>query len=350
MVPKKKKGGLTALSSKRKTALLWGIAALAVVLITATGFYRVQEGCEGLVLTFGKITGQKGPGLYWRIPLIQQVKTESVTEIITQEFGFRTTTVGTTSSSSEYEDVPEEAIMITGDGNIVRVESVYQVVVKDPASYLFNVDDPMGTLQHAFETVLRRNIQNRTLDDALLNKQDIESQVLPDFRNLVNAYQLGLEVKEVRIQNITVPTEVAAAYEDVNNALNEKTRKLDEAEKYANQVVPAARAEAYNMVQQAEAYKAETIAQAEGEVTVFNQILEKYRLAPEITRQRLKIEAMEAILASASQKFIVQQDDGGLLKILPLEEETPQAPAATPQPTTQPQTTAAEQEGADNHE
>ena len=331
MVPKKKKGGLTALSSKRKTALLWGIAALAVVLIAATGFYRVQEGCEGLVLTFGKITGQKGPGLYWRIPLIQQVKTESVTEIITQEFGFRTTTVGTTSSSSEYEDVPEEAIMITGDGNIVRVESVYQVVVKDPASYLFNVDD-------------------RTLDDALLNKQDIESQVLPDFRNLVNAYQLGLEVKEVRIQNITVPTEVAAAYEDVNNALNEKTRKLDEAEKYANQVVPAARAEAYNMVQQAEAYKAETIAQAEGEVTVFNQILEKYRLAPEITRQRLKIEAMEAILASASQKFIVQQDDGGLLKILPLEEETPQAPAATPQPTTQPQTTAAEQEGADNHE
>ncbi len=339
------------MSSKKKTALLWGAAALAVILVAATGFYRVQEGCEGLVLTFGKITDQKGPGLYWRIPLIQQVRTESVTEIITQEFGFRTTTVGTTSSSSEYEDVPEEAIMITGDGNIVRVESVYQVVVKDPASYLFNVDDPMGTLQHAFETVLRRNIQNRTLDDALLNKQDIESQVLPDFRNLVNAYQLGLEVKEVRIQNITVPTEVAAAYEDVNNALNEKTQKLDEAEKYANQVVPAARAEAYNMVQQAEAYKAETIAQAEGEVTVFNQILEKYRLSPEITRQRLKIEAMEAILASASQKFIVEED-GGLLKLLPLEGDAAQEQeAAQPAPTPQPETTTATApEGEASHE
>ena len=339
------------MSSKKKTALLWGAAALAVILVAATGFYRVQEGCEGLVLTFGKITDQKGPGLYWRIPLIQQVWTESVTEIITQEFGFRTTTVGTTSSSSEYEDVPEEAIMITGDGNIVRVESVYQVVVKDPASYLFNVDDPMGTLQHAFETVLRRNIQNRTLDDALLNKQDIESQVLPDFRNLVNAYQLGLEVKEVRIQNITVPTEVAAAYEDVNNALNEKTQKLDEAEKYANQVVPAARAEAYNMVQQAEAYKAETIAQAEGEVTVFNQILEKYRLSPEITRQRLKIEAMEAILASASQKFIVEED-GGLLKLLPLEGDAAQEQeAAQPAPTPQPETTTATApEGEASHE
>lgn len=339
------------MSSKKKTALLWGAAALAVILVAATGFYRVQEGCEGLVLTFGKITAQKGPGLYWRIPLIQQVRTESVTEIITQEFGFRTTTVGTTSSSSEYEDVPEEAIMITGDGNIVRVESVYQVVVKDPASYLFNVDDPMGTLQHAFETVLRRNIQNRTLDDALLNKQDIESQVLPDFRNLVNAYQLGLEVKEVRIQNITVPTEVAAAYEDVNNALNEKTQKLDEAEKYANQVVPAARAEAYNMVQQAEAYKAETIAQAEGEVTVFNQILEKYRLSPEITRQRLKIEAMEAILASASQKFIVEED-GGLLKLLPLEGDAAQGQeAAQPAPTPQPETTTATApEGEASHE
>ncbi|MFR1759899.1 MAG: hypothetical protein ACLSX2_09350, partial [Christensenellaceae bacterium] len=167
----------------------------------------------------------------------------------------------------------------------------------------------------------------------------------------VNDYQLGLEVKEVRIQNITVPTEVAAAYEDVNNALNEKTQKLDEAEKYANQVVPAARAEAYNMVQQAEAYKAETIAQAEGEVTVFNQILEKYRLSPEITRQRLKIEAMEAILASASQKFIVEED-GGLLKLLPLEGDAAQEQeAAQPAPTPQPETTTATApEGEASHE
>ena len=318
---------------KRKNLLVWGALVLIVVLAAASGFYRVEEGCEGLVLTFGKITDRKGPGLYWRIPIVQKVMSESVTEIITKEFGFRTTTVGTTATSSEYEDMPDEAIMITGDGNIVRVEAVYQVVIEDPASYLFNVDDPMGTLQHAFETVLRRNIQNRTLDDALLNKQDIESQVLPDFRNLIDAYQLGLEVKEVRIQNITVPTEVAAAYEDVNNALNKKTQKLDEAEKYANQVVPAARAEAYNMVQEAEAYKAETVAEAQGEVTVFNQILEKYRLAPKITRQRLKIEAMESILSSAARKFVVQQDASGLLQVLPLDEEAAQV--------TIPQTTAA---------
>lgn len=309
------------MSFKKKGLLIWGVLILIVAIIAGSGFYHVEEGCEGLVLTFGKITDRKGPGLYWRIPGVQEVRTESVTEIITREFGFRTTTVGTTDSSSEYEDIPDEAIMITGDGNIVRVEAVYQVVIADPASYLFNVDDPMGTLQHGFETVLRRNIQNRTLDDALLNKQDIESQVLPDFRDLVNAYELGLEVKEVRIQNITVPTEVAAAYEDVNNALNEKTRKLDEAEKYTNQVVPAARAEAYNMVQEAEAYKAETIAEAQGEVTVFNQILNKYKLAPEITRRRLKIEAMESILSSASKKFIVQQDANGLLQVLPLDDE-----------------------------
>jgi len=326
---------------KRKGLLVWGVLILVIVLIAASGFYRVEEGCEGLVITFGRITDRKGPGLYWRVPGVQEVMSESVTEIITKEFGFRTTTVGTTATSSEYEDVPDEAIMITGDGNIVRVEAVYQVVIEDPASYLFNVDDPMGTLQHAFETVLRRNIQNRTLDDALLNKQDIESQVLPDFRDLIDAYQLGLEVKEVRIQNITVPTEVAAAYEDVNNALNEKTRKLDEAEKYANQVVPAARAEAYNMVQEAEAYKAETIAEAQGEVTVFNQILTKYRLAPEITRQRLKIEAMESILSSASKKFIVQQDASGLLQVLPLEEEAQETNVAAAQTAT---------EGEDDHE
>ncbi|MGI6317005.1 MAG: FtsH protease activity modulator HflK [Christensenellales bacterium] len=302
--------------------ILWGIAALLVLGILGGGFYRIDEGCEGLVLTFGEITQIKAPGLYWRIPFVQSVASASTTEIVTKEYGFRTTLVGTTSASSEYTDVPEEAIMITGDGNIVRVEAVYQVVVKDVASYLYNVDDPLGTIHRAFETVLRRNIQNRTLDDALLNKQDIETQVLPDFSRLCDHYEVGLEVREVLIQNITVPDEVSAAYEDVNNALNEKTQKLDEAEKYANQIVPAARAEAYNMVQEAEAYKAETVAWAQAEVSVFNQIYAKYLLSPGITRRRLKIEALEAILGNADAKFIISADGGEMLQLLPLTGET----------------------------
>jgi membrane protease subunit HflK len=156
--------------------------------------------------------------------------------------------------------------MLTGDQNIVSVEAVYQIFVKDVSSFFYEVDDPFGTMRCAFETVLRRNLQNRTLDDALLNKQDIASKVRDDFRAMLAPYNLGIEVKEVMIQNISVPAEVDAAYQDVNNAKNEKTRKLDESEKYKNQVVPNARAHAYKLIQDAEAYKAETVANAEGEV------------------------------------------------------------------------------------
>lgn len=112
-------------------------------------------------------------------------------------------------------------------------------------------------MQLAFEAIIRRNIQNRRLDDALLNKEEIERQVLPDFQALIDTYEMGVKINDVRIQNITVPAAVSAAYEDVNNAKNEKTKRLDEAEKYANEVLPTARSTAYQTLQEAEAYKAE---------------------------------------------------------------------------------------------
>lgn len=310
------------MKSMRFSHILLIGAAILVVIVAASGFYRVNEGSQAVLMTFGKMTSLKTPGFYWRVPFIQSVEVVSVSEIHTLEYGFRTTQPGTTTSEAAYRGVDEEAIMLTGDGNIVRVEAIYQVVVDDVPSFLFEVDNPYGSLQNAFETILRRNIQNRTLDDALLNKQDIEREVLPDFQRLIAAYRIGIEVREVRIQNIIVPDEVAPAYEDVNNAKNEKTRKLDEAEKYFNEVVPAARAEAYRMVQEAEAYRAETIARAEGDVAVFTQVLDKYRLSPDITRTRLLIETLEQILGSADHIYVVPEKAGGLIELLPLDGAT----------------------------
>ncbi|NLG38085.1 MAG: FtsH protease activity modulator HflK [Clostridiales bacterium] len=307
------------MKSMRFSHILLIGAAVLLAIVAATGFYRVNEGSQAVLMTFGKMTSLKTPGFYWRVPFIQSVEVVSVSEIHTLEYGFRTTQSGTTTSEAAYRIVDEEAIMLTGDGNIVRVEAVYQVVVGDVPSFLFEVDNPYGSLQNAFETIMRRNIQNRTLDDALLNKQDIEREVLPDFQRLIAAYRIGIEVREVRIQNIIVPDEVAPAYEDVNNAKNEKTRKLDEAERYYNEVVPAARAEAYRMVQEAEAYRAETVARAEGDVAVFTQVLEKYRLSPDITRTRLLIETLEQILGSADHIYVVPENAPGLIELLPLD-------------------------------
>ena len=217
-----------------------------------------------------------------------------------------------------YTDVNDEALMLTGDDNLVRVEAVCQYSVRDAQSYLYEVDKPESTMKLAFETALRRNIQNKALDDALLNKATIEQEVIPDFQRMLDSYGIGVTVREIRIQNITVPTEVNAAYEDVNNAKNEKTRKLDEAEKYSNEVIPVARSEAYQMVQEAEAYKSEVISQATGDVANFNSVYEEYVSSQSITRKRLMIETMERILENADSKVVID-GDGDTLRLLPIE-------------------------------
>ena len=275
----------------RKHLVILLCIAAAAALIASGSFYRVGQGEEALVVTLGRVTATKGPGLYWKIPLIQSVISESVTTIHTSEYGFRTTKSGSAGTAAKYADVEDESVMLTNDDSIVSIEAIYQYTIRDVKQYAFDIDDPEGTLQLAFEAIIRRNIQNRTLDDALLNKEEIEQQVLPDFQALIDTYEMGVKINDVRIQNITVPSDVASAYEDVNNANNEKTKRLDEAEKYANEILPTARSKAYQTVQEAEAYKAEVIAAAESEVAVFNAVYEKYLAAPEITRKRLLIES-----------------------------------------------------------
>jgi len=311
------------LSNKKVTryALL---ALVAIVLILAVfSFYRIQQGENALVLTFGEVTDTKTQaGLYWHLPIIQSVKIKSITEIHTKEYGYRTTQSGTTTTAAQYYDVDAEAIMLTGDSSIVRVEAIYQVKINDIEKFFYEVDDPFGTLQYAFETVIRRNVQNKTLDVALLDKSAIEDEVFPDFKSLVeDIYNIGIEIEQVKIQNIAVPVDVKSAYQDVINARNEQTTKLDEGEKYKNEVVPAAEAKAYQMIQGAEAYKAETIAEAQGEVAVFNAVYEKYILSPDITRKRLFIETIESIMANADKKYIVSSGSD-ILEFLPLETTT----------------------------
>lgn len=316
------------MKGKLKTGSVIAICAAAVVALLAfNSFYRVGQGEEALVLTFGRVTDRKGPGLYWKVPLVQSVISESVTTIHTKEYGFRTTRTGSAGTAAKYEDDTDESVMLTNDNSIVSIEAVYQYTIRDVKQYCFDIDDPEGTLQLAFEAIIRRNIQNRPLDDALLNKEEIERQVLPDFQALIDTYEMGVKINDVRIQNITVPTEVSAAYEDVNNAKNEKTKRLDEAEKYKNEVLPKARSNAYETVQEAEGYKAETVAAAEGEVAVFKAVYDKYKAAPEVTRTRLLIETMERVLQN-SGRIIVAEPDSGVVKILDLDGQTPAADTA----------------------
>ncbi len=311
----------------RLSTLIVLIVLALVVLLCATSFYRVGQGEEALVLTFGRVTSTHGPGLYWKIPLIQEVVSESVTTIHTKEYGFRTTSGGGAGTAAKYRDDSAEGVMLTNDNCLVSIEAIYQYTIRDVKQYHYDIDDPEGTLQLAFEAVIRRNVQNRPLDDALLNKEEIEQQVLPDFQEMIDAYDMGVKINDVRIQNITVPEDVKAAYEDVNNAKNEKTKRLDEAEKYKNEVLPRARSNAYEILKEAEGYRAETIAAAESEVSVFNAVYEKYVIAPEITRRRLLIETMESVL-SGSSRVIIADNDAGVVKVLDLNEQSTAADTA----------------------
>lgn len=304
---------------KKRHGVLTALLAVIViaVLLLWNGFYRVGQGEEALVLTFGKITAKNGPGLYWRIPIVQSVISESVTTIHTCEYGFRTTQQGRVGQAASYTDETDEGVMLTGDNSLVSLEAIYQYTIRDVEQYTFDVDDPEGTLQLAFEAIIRRNIQNRTLDDALLNKEQIEQEVLPDFQALIDSYKMGVKINDVRIQNITVPKEVASAYEDVNNAKNEKTKRLDEAERYKNEILPTARSNAYALTAEAEGYKAETVAAAQADVAVFNAIYEKYQADPAIMRTRLMIETLENVLQRAGKLYLVD-GNGSTTKLLTL--------------------------------
>lgn len=308
---------MTTTAKKRGGRLLiWLVALVILVLVVISGLYRVGQGEEALVITFGQVTDTKRPGLYWRMPGVQSIISRSVTTIHDVEYGYRTTSVGSR-SGAQYQDMMEESVMLTNDNSIVQLEAIYQYTIRDVKQYIFDVNDPEGTMHLAFEAILRRNIQNRSLDDALLNKDDIEREVLPDFQALIDSYEMGIKVVGVHIQNITVPQEVTANYEDVNNAKNEKTRRLDEAQAYEFKVLPLAKSQAYQLTQQAQAYQAKVVAEAEAEVALFTAVLEKYQAQPEVSRTRMLIETMERILGGAG-KIVVVDEGSQVLQMLDL--------------------------------
>ncbi len=307
---------------RKPRRVLWITVAIAAVvaLLAIGGIYRVNQGEQALVITLGKVTDTNGPGLYWHIPFMQRVIAKSVTAIHDVEYGYRTSVGVSRTSAAQYVDVDAESVMLTNDNSIVRLEAIYQYTIRDVKQYIFNVDNPEHTMHLAFEAILRRNIQNRSLDEALLEKDRIEQEVLPDFQAMVDSYDMGVKVHGVHIQNIAVPSAVTSFYEDVNNAKNEMTRRLDEAQQYANRVLPLARSDAYQLTQQAQAYKAETVAEAEAEVAVFKAVYEKYQAQPNVSRTRMTIEAIEKMLGSAG-KIVVVDGDSNVLQVLNLGEE-----------------------------
>ena len=307
----------------------------AIALIWAgTGFYQVKPAEQAALRLFGKYTGElQGPGLHWFYPApIGTRNIEAVEEIRRMELGFRSLPGG------QAADFPVESIMITGDLNLVDVQMIIQYRISNLESYLFRVDDPGEadreiaegapdgrTLKDVAEASLRQVVGQRSIDDVLtVQKEAVQADTHLLLQQILDSYfpkdRSGLEIFEVRLQNVRPPDAVRDAFDDVVRARVDQEARINEALAYEQDQLPRARGAREQIVRAAEAFKQERIEKATGEADRFLSVLEEYEQSKAVTRQRLYLEAMEEVLPGVT-KFIVSPDTGGnLLQFLPLDQ------------------------------
>ena len=294
--------------------IVFGIVILSAAIWLSTGFYTIQPGERSIMRQFGKFQTEEAPGLHWFWPAPIGTKAiVNVDEIRRLELGFR----GGTS-------VPVESIMITGDENIVDAQLLVQYNIKDPRDFLFRAVDPAGlTVKDAAETALRQVVGSRNIDDVLTTeKEAVQSDTADVLQRLLDLYGTGINVTEVKLQNVRPPAQVQDAFDDVVKAREDKDRIINLAQAYEADVLPKARGQAARLLEGAAAFKAERVAKATGESQRFLKVLKEFQKSRNVTRQRLYLEAMEEILPGIT-KFIVDGDSGGnLLQFLPLTQQS----------------------------
>jgi modulator of FtsH protease HflK len=297
--------------------LLGAILGVIVVVWLASGSYIVGPDQRGIVLRFGKHVVTTDPGFHWHWPYpFETVLRPKVTEVQRVEIGFRTIDPG---PPARYADVASESLMLTGDENIIDIDLVVQYRIADPAKYLFNVRNLSDTFKSASEAALREVIGRRHIDEALtIGKLEIQEETKALLQSILSAYEAGLQIVAMQLQEVQPPRQVIDAFKDVASAREDKVRFINEANGYRSAVIPEVRGKVEMILREAEAYREEKIRRAQGEAQRFLQVLGEYRQAKEITRKRLLLETLEEVLPQMDK--IILEDGAGtnLLPILPL--------------------------------
>ncbi len=322
-----------------------GVVVLAIVVLwLASGFYRVLPDEVGVVQRFGAYNRITQPGLNYHLPTpIESVSTPKVTRVTRTEIGFRSEE-NATGQPTEGNQLPQESLMLTGDENIVDVNCTVFWVIKDAKAFLFNIRAPEKTVKAAAESALREVIGEHPLAMELsAGRQQIENDTEKLLQLLLDSYGAGVEVTQVTLQRVDPPGPVIAAFRDVQAALADQARLKNEAESYRNGVVPKARGQATKIVQGAEAYRQQVVAQATGDAARFDSVYNAFKVAQDVTRERLFIVTMEKIL-EGSRKVIIDkaaQGASGVVPYLPLPglagpAPSAEAPAGSAAPAAQP--------------
>ncbi len=297
---------------------VWIIGFIAVLLLIKNCIYQVQPNEVAVVQRFGKFIRVDKPGLHFKFPYpIDKATRVLVDYIFKEEFGFRTLRPGVKSiySQKSYE---EESLMLTGDLNVVDVSWVVQFRIKDPVAFLFNVRNKRKNLRDVSEAIMREVIGDYTFDEVFVKRLEINSLVKERLQETLDKYGMGVLITKVLLQDVNPPDPVKPAFNEVNEAKQEKEKMINEAWEVYNRKIPRAKGEAAKIVQEAEGYATEIINRAKGDAERFLEVLRAYRQAEDITRKRMYLEAMERILRQAGQKFIVDKEGTGILPLLNL--------------------------------
>jgi membrane protease subunit HflK len=310
------------------------IALIAVSLWGLSGFYRVEADELGIVLRFGRYVRDAQPGLNYHIPYpIETVLLPKALRINRIDIGMRLDEgmrrgIG-------WRDVPEESLMLTGDENIVDVDFtvLWRIKPNGAADYLFNIQNPEGTVKAVAESAMREVIGRSEIQPILTGaRQNVETAVHELIQRVLDSYQAGIQITQVQMQKVDPPQQVIDAFRDVQAARADAERAQNEAQTYANQVVPEARGNAARITQAAEAYRQQTVAEATGQAARFLKIYDEYKKAPDVTRQRMYLESMERIFSGTDKVIVDTQGGTGVVPYLPLNElaRQPQPRTSTP--------------------
>jgi len=318
--------------------LLLLLGSLVALLWVASGFYIVNQGERGVVLRFGKYVETTDPGPRWHLPWpIESREIVNVDQVRTVEVGYRNVVKN---------KIVKESLMLTDDENIIDLQFAVQYILKDPVEYLMTNRSPDEAVTGVAETAMRE-IVGRSKQDFVLyeGRAEIAVYAKKSMQSILDRYKTGISVSQVTLQNIQPPEQVQAAFDDAVKASQDRERLKNEAQAYANNVIPSAQGVASRLLQEAEGYRQAVSASAQGEASRFSQIYTEYKKAPQVTRQRMYLDTMQTVMNNTS-KVVVDQKGGNSLLYLPLDKlqqivnqpfagpaDVPPLPAATMPPT-----------------
>jgi len=299
------------------------LLGLAVIVLLVGSFYQVRPEEIGVILRLGKFVRTTNPGLHVKIPLgIERLTKVPVERQLKMEFGFRTVRPGIRTEYATPAEARGESVMLTGDLNVVVAEWIVQYKIKHAYDFLFKMRQAEKTFRAMTEAVVRRVVGDSSVDEILtVGRARLALEAKVELQRLCDDYEIGIDVNQLIFQDVNPPDPVKPSFNEVNESLQEKERKINEAWSEYNNVVPRASGEAEQMIRAAEGYATERVNNARGDAERFISVYREYAKAPVVTRKRLYLEALNEILANIDRKIVFDQSQKNVLPLLNLGEE-----------------------------